>query len=257
MTLTIHSDELPSELPAVSASVSALVAQYFFTLLSTQYYNLSYKGCVMSTDDPAAAGRRRFIAGMGALVGSATLPDAQTRPAIPAKAHRGALTPNEMQWLITAVGRLIPADASSGGAVEAHAHIYIDRALSGAYAKDLPAYRSGLAALQALARNEGAHHARDLAPAPLDAILMRMETGSVSEIDLAGGGAAFFRLLLRHTLEGTFGDPIHGGNHNFTGWKLIGYPGLQLFYSEAEQALDAPKAKKNRSVSDFGAKSDA
>lgn len=31
--------------------------------------------------------------------------------------------------------------------------------------------------------------------------------------------------LLRHTIEGMFSDPLHGGNANMIGWQSIGYPG--------------------------------
>ena len=35
-------------------------------------------------------------------------------------------------------------------------------------------------------------------------------------------------MLLEHTREGMFSDPIYGGNVNFAGWDLIGYPGIKL-----------------------------
>ena len=28
-------------------------------------------------------------------------------------------------------------------------------------------------------------------------------------------------------MQGTFGDPYYGGNANFVGWDLIGYPGVR------------------------------
>jgi gluconate 2-dehydrogenase gamma chain len=28
-----------------------------------------------------------------------------------------------------------------------------------------------------------------------------------------------------------FSDPMHGGNRDLVGWKLIGYPGAQRFYT--------------------------
>ena len=34
-------------------------------------------------------------------------------------------------------------------------------------------------------------------------------------------------MLLNDTNEGMFADPIYGGNRDFAGWKLIGYPGAQ------------------------------
>ncbi|HEU5086677.1 MAG TPA: gluconate 2-dehydrogenase subunit 3 family protein, partial [Roseiflexaceae bacterium] len=38
----------------------------------------------------------------------------------------------------------------------------------------------------------------------------------------------------RHTMEGMFSDPAYGGNRDYVGWKLIGYPGAQRAYTVAE-----------------------
>ena len=35
----------------------------------------------------------------------------------------------------------------------------------------------------------------------------------------------FFETLRVHTIIGFLADPSYGGNKNFTGWKVIGYPG--------------------------------
>jgi hypothetical protein len=50
--------------------------------------------------------------------------------------------------------------------------------------------------------------------------------------------ATFFTLVRLHTLHGTFGDPYYGGNANFVGWDLIGYPGLRLAVAERDQRFD-------------------
>ncbi len=44
----------------------------------------------------------------------------------------------------------------------------------------------------------------------------------------------FFATLLEDTYEGMFADPIYGGNREFAGWLLIGYPGAQRAYTVAE-----------------------
>ena len=36
-----------------------------------------------------------------------------------------------------------------------------------------------------------------------------------------------FSTLLEDTYEGMFADPIYGGNRDFAGWLLVGYPGAQ------------------------------
>ncbi len=43
---------------------------------------------------------------------------------------------------------------------------------------------------------------------------------TLSEVELA-----FFPLLVTHTRQGFYSDPIYGGNRNFAGWQTIGFPG--------------------------------
>jgi hypothetical protein len=49
-----------------------------------------------------------------------------------------------------------------------------------------------------------------------------------------------------------FGDPVYGGNQNFAGWDLIGYPGIKLVWSEADQQIDADVKPLHLSVAQFG-----
>ena len=58
--------------------------------------------------------------------------------------------------------------------------------------------------------------------------------------------AAFFTLVRTHTIQGTFCDPYYGGNANFVGWDLIGYPGIRLAVTADEQRMKA-RAKPERS----------
>ena len=44
-------------------------------------------------------------------------------------------------------------------------------------------------------------------------------------------------MVRTHTLQGTFGDPYYGGNANFIGWDLIGYPGVRTMVTAADQQL--------------------
>ncbi len=32
-------------------------------------------------------------------------------------------------------------------------------------------------------------------------------------------------------MEGMFADPIYGGNKNFVGWQLVGFPGAQPVFT--------------------------
>jgi hypothetical protein len=35
-------------------------------------------------------------------------------------------------------------------------------------------------------------------------------------------------------MEGMFADPVYGGNKDFAGWNLVGFPGVQLIFTPAE-----------------------
>ena len=53
------------------------------------------------------------------------------------------------------------------------------------------------------------------------------------------------RCVRTHTIQGTFCDPYYGGNANFVGWDLIGYPGIRLAVTADEQRMKA-RAKPER-----------
>ena len=36
---------------------------------------------------------------------------------------------------------------------------------------------------------------------------------------------SFFPLLVTHTRQGFYADPIYGGNRDRAGWEFIGFPG--------------------------------
>ncbi len=143
------------------------------------------------------------------------------------------LTAAEMDVLEAVVARLIPTDAHGPGATEAHAARYIDRALGGALSASRQAYTAGLAALDRHAQASRGAPFRQLPPADQDAVLMDVEKGTAG--GFTGSSAAFFTMLLTHTHQGTFGDPYYGGNANFVGWDLIGYPGVRTMVSPDDQ----------------------
>jgi gluconate 2-dehydrogenase gamma chain len=143
------------------------------------------------------------------------------------------LTATEADLLEAIVARLIPTDASGPGASEARAAHYIDRALGGALAGSKPVYTSGLAALDRYARASRGKAFTELSATDQDSVLIDVETGAAT--GFTGSSAQFFALVLNHTHQGTFGDPYYGGNANFIGWDLIGYPGVRTMVTPADQ----------------------
>jgi len=163
------------------------------------------------------------------------------------------LTSEQSAILDAVVARLIPSDDLGPGAKEAGVVHYIDRALGGALASSRPAYASGLAALDRYARSSRGDSFARLSPTDQDSVLIDVETGAAT--GFTGSSAVFFNLVLNHTHQGTFGDPYYGGNANFVGWDLLGYPGVRTMVSAADQKqLEAGALKPNhKSAYDYDA----
>src|SRR5438477_579523 len=144
-------------------------------------------------------------------------------------------TAAEGRVVTAACERIFPADDSGPGATEAGVAIYIDRQLAGPYGRDKYRYTKapwvesvtehgyqGKATPREIYR-EGIGLLGDftsLKAAEQDAKLRAIEK------------TLFFQMLRRHTLEGMFCDPLHGGNAEMIGWQLIGYPGPRMSYRE-------------------------
>ena len=135
--------------------------------------------------------------------------------------------------------RIIPTDAEGPGASEAGASLYIDRALAGWLAPSREAYVEGLAAIDAAARLRTGRAFADLPAREQDAILASVDD------------TPFFALVRTHTIQGTFCDPEYGGNANFVGWDLIGYPGIRLNVTAADQRMSQPPKPVRRSAYDY------
>ena len=209
--------------------------------------------------------RRELLRRIGSASAAAAVPARFFLPMVPAEAlaaeavQGGAavvpppapeiLTSAELATLEAVSGRLIPTDASGPGAIEAQAARYIDRALGGALASSREAYRSGLAALDRHAQtSKGAPFLR-LSPTDQDAVLGELERNAAT--GFTPSAAAFFGMVLFHTVQGTFCDPHYGGNANFVGWDLIGYPGIRLGVSADEQRLGGRPAPTHKSAYDY------
>jgi gluconate 2-dehydrogenase gamma chain len=208
--------------------------------------------------------RRDLLKLAGIAGASATLPAgeasassglseaAQAAAPVVAREPLQALTAAEADLLDAVVARLIPTDANGPGARDAQAVRYIDRALAGALAQSREAYRTGLAALDRYARSSRGAAFTALSPTDQDSVLIDVETGAAtgSGAGFDGSSGAFFTLVRTHTMQGTFGDPFYGGNANFVGWDLIGYPGIRTNVTADEQRLGAAVPPTHKSAYD-------
>lgn len=168
----------------------------------------------------------------------------------------------EKHFVDAATARLIPADALGGGANEAGVTDFIDLQLAGAYGraerwymrgpwptgtdqqgfqlKYTPAqiYREAIAGVDAhCARQYGKPFAQ-LAAAQQDEVLHALEDDRITLDKLPA--RSFFALLWQNTQEGYLADPAYGGNRDFAGWKLIGFPGPRYNYVEDIERFGQP-----------------
>jgi gluconate 2-dehydrogenase gamma chain len=195
-------------------------------------------------------GAAAAIAGTTLALTAAVTARAQTpAPAAPPLEALETLTATESDILEAIVARLIPTDDNGPGAAEARAAHYIDRALAGPLSASRRAYAVGLAAVDAYAQSaKGAPFAKLVAP-DQDAVLSDMEKNVAK--GFAPNSSTFFNLVRTHTIQGMFGDPYYGGNANFVGWDLIGYPGLRMAVTEDDQRMSVKPTPNRRSAYDF------
>jgi len=139
--------------------------------------------------------------------------------------------PDEAATVMAAASRIFPADESGPGAKEAGVVVYIDRHLAGPYGSDghrytQPPFESGVRELGYQGKATPAEIYREglkglagfrlLPTAEQDKALTQIES------------TLFFSLLRQHTIEGMFCDPVHGGNVDMLGWRLLGFPGPRM-----------------------------
>jgi gluconate 2-dehydrogenase gamma chain len=200
--------------------------------------------------------RRAFLigtaAGAGAVAGIASNALAQTHaqhnaadaPVTTAQAHphggHGAFLNDEDSATVAAVAeRLMPGAPGKPGARDAGVLNYIDLALAGAYADQQDFYRRGLAALDAHCRTTYNKPFAQLSAAQQDEVITALEGGKATGFSWPSA-QVFFNTVRTHTMEGMFADPVYGGNKDFAGWLLVGFPGAQPLFSPADmQSKDA------------------
>lgn len=198
-----------------------------------------------------AAGTGAALA--GALPGTGAEAFAAAGAGTQAKTQ-SALSGGQMKTLEALLARLLPKDELGPGAVEVGVPTYIDRALAGPYAELVPAYAGFLSTLDRSARAAGGGSFRALPPDAQDKLLEEAEAGKAPGLSAADRKAAAetFPLVLSHLREGMFSDPMYGGNKDLAGWKLIGYPGIQLVVSKRLQEVGTKVPETGMTAEKYG-----
>ena len=197
------------------------------------------------------ASRREFLVraavGAGAAAGAGLVPDAIAQnheqmeggAATPGAQHpsgseHGAFFNHADAATIAAfTERIMPSAPGKPGARDADVLNYIDLALSGAYAELQDFYRRGIASLDAHCRSTYKESFVHLTPERQDEVISALEEGQATGFTWPTA-KEFFSILRTHTMEGMFADPLYGGNKDFTGWRLVGFPGAQAVFTPTD-----------------------
>jgi gluconate 2-dehydrogenase gamma chain len=129
--------------------------------------------------------------------------------------------------------RLMPSAPDKPGARDADVLNYIDLALSGAYADQQDFYRHGLAQLEAYCRATYKEPFVRLSAEKQDEVISALEQGKAAGFAWPTA-REFFTILRIHTMEGMFADPLYGGNRDFSGWRLVAFPGAQAIFTPTD-----------------------
>jgi|SRR5437867_3220599 len=108
--------------------------------------------------------------------------------------------------------QIIPTD-DTPGAREARCLYFIDKALTTFARNSQPVYIQGLQELQAKTAQLYPSAGR------FSALTSEQQIKTLTQIE----NTQFFNTVRTHTVIGFFARPVHGGNYNKIGWKLIGY----------------------------------
>jgi gluconate 2-dehydrogenase gamma chain len=164
-------------------------------------------------------------------------------------------TGKEWDFLKAAAARLIPADDTGPGALEAGVPEFIDRQmdteyghgglwyLEGPYNTNVPPtlgyqygynprelYRIGIQDVEDYCSKSYNKDFAALNETQQDELLAQLEHGKVGLAHI--GAAIFFSQLLANTKEGYFADPMYGGNKGMAAWKMIGFPGARADFAD-------------------------
>ncbi len=183
---------------------------------------------------------------------AAQAPDSASPASGPGYAY---LNLDEQAFIETLVDHMVPADELTPKGTDVGINVYIDRALAGGWGKgerlymqgpwkqgtpsqgyQLPLtpaelYRTGIKAANAYCVKTYGRTFDKIAEKERQEFLVRMQQGKVA-FENGPPARIFFTTVYQNVMEGMFSDPIHGGNRDKAGWKMIGFPGVIAVHAQ-------------------------
>lgn len=215
---------------------------------------------VLPDADHVCISRRHFLAAAATTASALLFAGCTTSRLTPPTTKY--FSPAEMRFVRAAVARLIPADELGPGALEAGVAEFIDRQLAGSFGNasswymqgpwhmgteqqgyqlsltPSELYRSAIPSIEMYCQQHFRAGFSMLATSKQDDVLRALEKGTLPIPGIPKD--TFFQTLLQNTTEGFFADPIYGGNRDFIGWKLIGFPGPRYNYLDEIDKFGQP-----------------
>jgi len=146
--------------------------------------------------------RRKFLQAATAAAGGAVA-------CSQSGARYRVLSEHEAETVKAVCNQIIPPD-DFPGAGDAGGADFVDRQLAGHYEWCQDAYRNGLIELDNDCREKFQQE------------FVELTFEQQHEILEAREDTRFFRMMLAHTMQGFYGDPRHGGNHDAVSWEMLG-----------------------------------
>jgi gluconate 2-dehydrogenase gamma chain len=161
----------------------------------------------MGTKQKNTAFSRRTFLEMSAIAGAALATGCAARK----RGNWEFFTDDEAATLTAICDQIIPADdfpsASQAGVLN-----YIDNQITRHYRRHQYAYRKGLEQANQLSQQYCGKILTAASPTEQLRTVTLLETSDTP----------FFDLVRRHTFEGYYGSPRHGGNRNAVSWHMLG-----------------------------------
>jgi gluconate 2-dehydrogenase gamma chain len=221
---------------------------------------------------PKQVSRRKFLVNTGYVIGGAVLggaigtlikkpaqpaaPPPAAAPAEPRNYNRALMyfSPAQFAVVEAATDRIFPADDNGPGAKALGVPFFIDHQLAGEWGVNGREYMSppffvgektqgyqgrlsrremfniALLEMDNYSQTKYTKNFIELTAEEQDAVLKAFETDEVKLTTISPSG--FFRTLRSSTLEGTYSDPVYGGNLDMNGWKMRNFPGNQMSYTQ-------------------------
>jgi gluconate 2-dehydrogenase gamma chain len=154
---------------------------------------------------PGGLTRRQFMAA-GAMAGAAWATGCSSK-----HGSWESLSDDHAQTLAVLCDEIVPAD-DFPSASQAGVLIYIDHQLARHYRRFRKTYARGLEQTESISESQFRLHltqaSAEQRPDVVHALVQQ--------------NPAFFELVRKHTLEGYYGSPRHGGNRDAVSWRMLG-----------------------------------